>query len=945
VCQTQYQESECYIYYIFQSDNIYEAFKTYCFKCLSRLALSPTALHGEGDIMIGTTISHYKVIEKIGKGGMGEVFLAQDTTLDRKVALKFLPEDMQQDSTARKRFLREAKSAAALDHPFICHIHEVGEAEGKSFISMEYIQGTTLKEKLAEGPLPVKEALEKATEIAEALEAAHKQEIVHRDLKPSNIMLTPQGHVKVMDFGLAKQVTPVEGQEQEITTALTKQGSTLGTVPYMSPEQVRGQEVDTRSDIFSFGVVVYEMLSGVNPFKKGSTMDTATAILSETPPPLTRYTENIPVLLQHTVKKMLAKEADRRFQLIHDVKTDFGELLEESGELIREMATGLSGASPNQVWWRQAAPLILAALIVGVAIASIGFWNVMGPAQPRLVRFAISELPNVSLDTDGTPAVTISPDGTRIVYVGAGHQLYVRTVDQLDAVALRGGVGINPFISPDGNWVGFYGDGGGGTLEKVSIHGGPPVVLTDRMGGIAGAAWGADDSIIFGTAQTNGLFRVSAAGGEERKPLTTLEEGESGHRYPEILPGGRTVLFTVDKGQGAANREIVALNLETGERKLLFPGGSNPHYAATGHIVYGVEGTLRAVPFDLDTVEVKGDPIPVLEGVVTRARGDAHFSLAEDGTLVYVPGIGGEGFGEQTTFVWVDREGREEPVAAEPRRAYQEFSLSPDGTKIAVRVNDPDYREVWTFDLARGTQMRLTFDPASESFPIWTPDGQRVAYGSPGTPLSWKAADGTGEVETLVERSSNQFPQAFSPDGMTLVFEDRNTTSADLGMLSLEEERISTLLLETEFDEQNAALSPDGRWMAYESNESGENEVYVRPFPDVDGGRWQVSSSGGAWPLWSPDGRELFYTTLEGLMTVTVELEPTFTQGTVNLLFDLSPYFKPFTWSNRRMDISPKGDRFLMLKEGGGSDETAETTSIIVVQNWFEELKRLVPTN
>ena len=401
---------------------------------------------------------------------------------------------------------------------------------------------------------------------------------------------------------------------------------------------------------------------------------------------------------------------------------------------------------------------------------------------------------------------------------------------------------------------------------------------------------------------------MSAAGGEEREALTNLEEGESGHRWPEILPGGRTVVFTVEKGQGDANREIAALNLETGERKLLIPGGSNPHYAATGHIVYGAGGTLRAVPFDLDTVEVKGDPIPVLEGVVTQARGDVHFSLAEDGTLVYVPGTGG--VGEPLTFVWVDREGREEPVAAEPR-AYQEFSLSPDGTKIAVHVDDPEHQDVWIYDLVRDTQMRLTFDPAIEIFPIWTPDGQRVAFGSREAPLSWKAADGTSEVVTLVESPTVQFPQAFSPDGTALVFEDRSSPARrNLGILSLEGERISTLLMETEFAEYNAALSPDGRWMAYQSNESGQYEVYVRPFPDVNGSRWQVSSGGGDWPLWSPDGRELFYLGSEGMMAVPVETEPTFTQGTVDLLFDLGPYWRPSEGRSRRIAISPEGDRF-----------------------------------
>ena len=326
--------------------------------------------------------------------------------------------------------------------------------EGKSFIAMEYVQGMMLQDELAKGPLPVRDAVETAAEIAEALEAAHKQSIVHRDLKPSNIMLTLEGHVKVMDFGLAKRVTSVEDQEEEeVTTKLTKDSSILGTVPYMSPEQLRGRKVDARSDIFSFGVVLYEMLAGVHPFRKGGQIETANAILSELAPPLSRYTEDIPVLLQHTVKKMPAKESDRRYQLIHEVRTDLGELLEESGDSIREVAIGLSGDSPSPAWWRRAIPWSVAALMA--VIAAVAVWTVMGPAPPRLARFAISEPPNVFINPGNTPTVTISPDGTRIVYVGPGAQLYVRAVDQLDAVALRGGMGHNPFISPDGNWVGF----------------------------------------------------------------------------------------------------------------------------------------------------------------------------------------------------------------------------------------------------------------------------------------------------------------------------------------------------------------------------------------------------------------------------------------------------------------------------------------------------------
>jgi len=427
--------------------------------------------------VVGKTVSHYRILEKIGQGGMGEVFLAQDTTLDRKVALKFLPEELQQDSTARKRFLREAKSAAALDHPYICHIHEVGEVEGKSFISMEYVQGETLKDKLSQGPLPLKDALEKATEVVEALEEAHKQGIVHRDVKPSNIMLTPQGHVKVMDFGLAKQVTPVEGQEQEITTALTQQGSTLGTVPYMSPEQVRGQVVDTRSDIFSFGVVLYEMLSGVNPFKGDTSVDTAHAILGEIPPPLTRYTENIPVLLQHTVKKMLAKQPDDRYQLIHDVRTDLAVLVDEIEEVLAKPTT----ASPTSQAPRRLQPWAMAVglVVLTAIVTSLVVWSLIRSSPPvpqAATQFVITPPPSVSLTNRADDnELAISPDGRHLVYLvsdAAGRrQLYVRSLDELMATPIPGTENADgdPFFSPEGEWLAFFTLDN--KLKKVSLMG------------------------------------------------------------------------------------------------------------------------------------------------------------------------------------------------------------------------------------------------------------------------------------------------------------------------------------------------------------------------------------------------------------------------------------------------------------------------------------------
>ena len=624
------------------------------------------------------------------------VYRATDTKLNRDVALKILPEQFASDAQRMGRFQREAEVLASLDHPNIGQIYGIEKVGQTKALVLQLIEGPTLAEKISQGPIPVEDALKIALQMAEGLEAAHEKGVIHRSLKPANVKITPEGQVKILDFGLAKALeveVPASSLSQSptLTNAATQAGIILGTAAYMSPEQARGKPTDRRADIWAIGVVLFEMLSGKRAFQGEDVSQTLAAVIM-TEPDWSLLPSETPRPILQLLQRCLDREPHDRLQSIGEFRIAVSRYLADPVDLSAQPVADAVQAPPRRMlWW------LLAALFLGAVTAGVAVWGVMSPAPPRLARFAISEPPNVSFDTRSTPSVAISPDGTRIIYVGPGSQLYVRAIDQLDAVELRGGVGINPFISPDGNWVGFRSLDD--ALQKVSIHGGPSVVLSEEFGGIAGASWGADDSIIFDTFAPNGLFRVSAAGGEEREPLTNLEEGQSGHRWPEILPGGRTVLFTVEKGRGDVNREIAALNLETGERKLLIPGGSNPHYASTGHIVYGLDGTLRAVPFDLDAVEVKGDPIPVLEGVVTQARGDAHFSLANDGTLVYVPGGGVD---EQLRFVWVDREGQEKPVAAEPR-AYGEFSLSPDGTKIAVRVVGPGNEDVWIYDLVRDT--------------------------------------------------------------------------------------------------------------------------------------------------------------------------------------------------------------------------------------------------
>jgi len=506
----------------------------------------------------------------------------------------------------------------------------------------------------------------------------------------------------------------------------------------------------------------------------------------------------------------------------------------------------------------------------------------------------------------------------------------------MEATPVRGTEGArSPFFSPDGEWLGFWAEG---QLKKVAIRGGAAVTLCDAQNPW-GARWGADDTIVFGQSGT-GILRVSANGGtpEVLIPLDTTEEVGHG---AQVLPGDKTVLLTLGDGSNWDDAQIVVHSLETGERKVLIEGGRDARYLPTGHLVYVLEGTLWAVPFDADELEVTGGPIPMAEDVMTAGSrtGAAHFSVSDTGALVYVSGSDLQ----SRTLVWVDRDGREESLSAEPR-AYIYPRISPDGDRVAVPVEDQDY-DIWIWDFARETLTRLTFAPGEDTYPVWTPDGRRVAFASErdGTAnLYWKAADGTGAVERLTESENRQYPYAFTPDTKQLVFLEVDEQGLDLGVISLEGS--SEPLLATEFNERNGEISPDGRWLAYESDESGQPEIYVRPFPSVDEGKWQVSTGGGRRPLWAPDGRELFYLASSGtrLMAVGVRTEPSFAPGNAEVVFEGS-FFAPPGAPGRTYDIAPDGERFLMIKDSG-SDETS-STEFILVQNWFEELKRLVPTD
>ena len=688
----------------------------------------------------GTTLGPYQIDAPLGAGGMGEVYKATDTRLDRTVAIKVLPEHVAADPDLKQRFEREAKTISSLNHPHICTLHDIGNQDGIDFLVMEYLDGETLAQRLEKGALPLDQALTIAIEIADALDKAHRQGIVHRDLKPGNIMLTKSG-AKLLDFGLAK-LKPAEqpGGLSALPTQpadLTQEGAILGTFQYMAPEQLEGQEADARTDIFAFGTVIYEMVAGRKAFEGKSQASLIAAIMHVDPPAMSSLQMTSTPALDHVVKTCLIKDPDGRWQTAGDVGRQL-QWISESGSP-ESRATAVA-AVPQGAAQRHVLPSVFAAVVTGVVIgAAVWFLKPQVPPSPRpIVRFAVT--PPALTITSSTVDLTISPDGTHIVN-GTGPQnggLVVRALDQLEATRYQElGPASSPFMSPDSASIGFASSASGaalpsatsgGVLQRVSVLGGPAVTICSLPSGPAGlgASWGRDDTIIFGTGQPSGLWRVSAGGGEP-EVLTTLntELGEVNHNWPDILPGGRAVLFTVIPAGPVENAQIAVLDLETGTHTVLVSGGSHPRYSHTGHIVYGAGGTLRAVGFDLDRLEVTSNAFPVLDGVSTKATGAANFSFSRDGTLVYVPSTSGT----QRFLVWVDRDGREEPLALDPGR-HNRVRVSPDGTGVAVEVSGTDTQHVWVSAVARGNLSILAPDLSRDEHPLWTLDGEYVVIRS-----------------------------------------------------------------------------------------------------------------------------------------------------------------------------------------------------------------------
>ena len=908
-------------------------------------------------VVVGTQLGAYRIESLLGVGGMGEVYRATDTLLGRQVAIKILPPAFAADPERLVRFKREAQILASLNHPNIGAIYGLENLEGEDHstpgLVLELVEGPTLAEKLDGHALPVDEAIALARQIASALEAAHEQGIVHRDLKPGNIKVREDGTVKVLDFGLAKalEAMSVDGVTRSVhagpsdsptitTPAMTAGGIILGTAAYMSPEQARGKPADKRSDIWAFGAVVYEMLTGTRPFAGDGVSEVLASVLAREPD-WTRLPSTLSPALGTYIRRCLHKNPKQRIADMQDVRLALEGAFDAGAPVVSTPMT-----------WRRVATFAAAAMI-GASVVAAVVWAFMRPfdrVPPRVSRLQITPPDGAALTIGSQRAVegrdvAITPDGARLIYVGnRGTQLFVRTLDSVEPVSVFTGNPRTPFVSPDGQWIGFV--DGGNTLKKVAVTGGTAVtVATVDAPAARGACWLPDDTIIFATINPEtGLQQVAASGG----PTTVITRpdrarGEADHAWPEALPGGRGVLFTVLSATGGLDgAQVAVLDLRTGARTEVLRGGSHAQYAPSGHLIYATPGTLRAVSFDLTQLQTRGLPVAAIADVVTTPLGAVDAVVAADGTLAYV--AGGAVTAAGGTLVWVDRQGRETALPAPPR-LYAHPRVSPDGTRVAAFVVEQDL-DVWLWDLTRATLTRVTSGAGVDNYPLWTPDGRRLIFSSQRTGvmnLFWQAADGAGAVERLTENSDAQTATGISPDGRSLIFtEVARATGEDVMRMTLDGTRAVAPLVQSGFAERNGVVSPDGHWLAYEANDSGRFEVFVRPFPNVNSSRSPVSTDGGTRPLWARNGRELFYVSPTGaIMRVGVTPGAAWTPTTPEVL--VKPGYVTQTGNpGRSYDISPDGQRLLLIKQRMVGTASA-STSIIVVQNWVEELKRLAP--
>jgi serine/threonine-protein kinase len=883
--------------------------------------------------MIGKDILHYKILEKLGEGGMGVVYKAEDTKLNREVAIKLLPAHLLTSRDDKARFQREAKAAAALNHTNIATVYEINEYEGRPFIAIEYVEGETLNHHVEKGPFKLEDAISVTIQVAQGLKAAHAKDIVHRDIKSSNVILGLNKQAKILDFGLAKT---------SMSTKLTQMGSTIGTVAYMSSEQVDGHEVDQRTDLWSLGVVLYEMISGHLPFKAEYDQAIFFAILNEQPEPLTAVRTGVPMSLEWIVNKLLAKNPDERYQTAGDLIIDLKAVdVKTSGfSRITQEAVTSPKPSPKEMQKTSWLPWMIATTTTFLFMLMILLYFIKPDNITRVTqRFNLSAVYSETQDILRTDVqvIALSPDGSHLAYCMSDAEksyLYLRSLNSFEAHPLEGtSNATGPFFSPDGNWIGFNADG---KIKKVSIKGGAVEILADAPG-FRGASWSSDGNIIFSPTYSAGLMSIPPTGGTPKViSVPDTSNNERTYRWPQVLPDGKHVIYTigdVDNPNDYDNAQIAIQSLESGERQILDVKGEMARYIEPGYLVVARKGALLAAPFDLDERKLSASLLTVLDDVDgDNGSGISYFSISRNGDVAYIQG----NRNQELELVWVDLNGDIEPLPL-PYKPYTIPRISPDGKLIAVNIGLLQQGDdIWIYDLSTSVFSRFTFGKVF--CPVWSNDGQYLYFTAGNGVINQKPLYG-GAAITITEVGAHQahFPITISPDNKYLILNQLGgLNEGELMMLDLNKPDQPEFIFSSDAYDYGGDFSPDGKYITYGSNETGRLEIYIKSFPDLKS-KWQVSTEGGLSPQWAPDGKRLYYINNVGkMMMVPIKRKPFFSPGKPQISFDVSQMYFPNN-PVPNYDIAPDGKRFLMVRNTG---YRTNVQTFNFITNWIAELNK-----